>query len=40
MGYHLAAMISNEKTANRNTGDPTVSVIIPAHNESWTIATK
>jgi glycosyltransferase involved in cell wall biosynthesis len=37
MAYHPAAMNSNNKTANRNTGDPTVSAIIPAHNESQTI---
>lgn len=30
-------MNSNKKTASRNTGDPAVSAIIPAHNESQTI---
>ena len=37
MGYHPAAMNSNKKTASRNAGDPTISAIIPAHNESQTI---
>jgi len=37
MEYDPAAMISNNETANRQTVDPTVSAIIPAHDESPTI---